>query len=199
MQLATVATLLSGDSGWTWSWIAPARTVSFSRIASTVSSSGVAAGADRPTDGWVYCCAVTDAWSRRVVGWAIADHVRSKLVVDALAMARRQRSRAGTIVHADGGAKYTSRVFGHRLRAADLLDSMGRAASSVDNALIESFWSTTQRELLDRQHWDSGVELASAIFEWVESWYNPRRRHKTLGMMSPHEYETLHTAAIPAA
>ena len=76
---------------------------------------------------------------------------------------------------------------------------MGRVASSVDNALIESFWSTMQRELLDRKHWESRVELASANFEWIEGWYNPRRRHTTLGMMSPHEFETLHTAAVPAA
>lgn len=153
----------------------------------------------RAADGWVYCCAVLDAWGRRVVGWSIADHVRSELVVDAFEMARWQRSPAGTIVHADRGAQYTSWVFGHRLRSAGLLDSMGRVASSVDNALIESFWSTMQRELLDRQHWSSRVELASAIFEWIEGWYNPRRRHTTLGMMSPHEFETLHTAAIPAA
>ena len=119
----------------------------------------------RAADGWVYCCAVIDAFSRKVVGWSIADHVRSELVVDALEMARWQRSPQGTIVHADRGAQYTSWVFGHRLRAAGLLGSMGRVASSVDNALIESFWSTMQRELLDRQHWGSRVELASAIFE----------------------------------
>jgi len=90
-------------------------------------------------------------------------------------------------------------VFGHRLRAAGLLGSMGRVASSVDNALIESFWSTMQRELLDRQQWGSRVELASAIFEWIEGFYNPRRRHTALGMLSPHDYETLHTAANTAA
>jgi len=153
----------------------------------------------RPSDGWVYGCAVLDAWSRRVVGWAIADHVRSELVVDALEMARWQRSPAGTIVHADRGAQYTSWVFGHRLRSDGPLGSMGRVASSVDNALIEPFWSTMQRELLDRKHWESRVELASAIFEWIEGWYNPRRRHTTMGMMSPHQFETLHTAAISAA
>jgi transposase InsO family protein len=76
---------------------------------------------------------------------------------------------------------------------------MGRVASRVDNALIESFWSTMQRELLDRQHWTSRVDLASAIFEWIEGWYNPRRRHTSLGMLAPHEFETLHTVAVPAA
>ena len=147
----------------------------------------------RASDGEVYCCAVIDAFSRKVVGCSIADHVRSELVVDALEMARWQRSPSGTIVHADRGAQYTSWVFDHRLPAAGLLGSMGRVDSSVENALIESFWSTMQRELLDRQQWNSKVELASAIFEWIEGWYNPRRRHSTLGMLSPHEYETLHT------
>ena len=92
----------------------------------------------------MYCCAVIDAWSRKVVGWSIADHVRSELVVDALEMARWQRSPDGTIVHADRGRQYTSWVFGHRLRAAGLLGSMGRVASSDDNALIESIWYTKQ-------------------------------------------------------
>ena len=136
----------------------------------------------RAADGWVYCCAVIDACTRRVVGWSIADHIRSELVVDALQMARWQRRPPpGTIVHSDRGSAYTSWVFGHRLREAGLLGSMGRVASSVDNALIESFWSTMQRELLDRRHWTSRVELASAIFEWIEGWYNPRRRHSGLG------------------
>lgn len=154
----------------------------------------------RAADGWVYCCAVIDACSRRVVGWSIADHIRSELVVDALQMARWQRRPPpGTIVHSDRGSAYTSWVFGHRLREAGLLGSMGRVASSVDNALIESFWSTMQRELLDRRHWTSRVELASAIFEWIEGWYNPRRRHSGLGYLSPHEYEALHTVPLTAA
>ena len=149
----------------------------------------------RAADGWVHCCAVIDAWSRRIVGWSIADHIRTELVVDALEMARWQRSPAGTIVHADREAQYTSWIFGHRLRQAGLLGSMGRVASSVDNAPIESFWSTMQRKLLDRQHWATRAELTSAIFERIEGWHNPRRRHSTLGMLSPHEFETLHTAA----
>lgn len=154
----------------------------------------------RASDGWVYCCAVVDAHSRRVVGWSIADHIRSELVVDALEMARWQRRPdPGTILHADRGSQYTSWVFGHRLRQAGLLGSMGRVASSVDNALIESFWSTMQRELLDRQHWSTRVQLASAIFEWIEGWYNPRRRHTSLGNLSPHEFEALHTVTLTAA
>lgn len=154
----------------------------------------------RTADGWVYCCAVIDAYSRRIVGWSIADHIRSELVVDALEMARWQRRpEPGTIVHADRGAQYTSWVFGHRLRSAGLLGSMGRVASSVDNALIESFWSTMQRELLDRHHWHTRTELAAAIFEWIEGWYNPRRRHTSIGDLSPVEFEALHNPAHKAA
>ncbi|MBL8932388.1 MAG: IS3 family transposase [Kineosporiaceae bacterium] len=133
---------------------------------------------EHPTaEGKVYCCAVLDVYHRMIVGWSIADHMRSELVVDALEMARwRRRPQAGTIVHSDRGSQYTSWVFGHRLRAAGLLGSMGRVASSVDNGMIESFWSTMQRELLDRRTWTTRDELAAAIFEWIEAFYNPVRR-----------------------
>jgi putative transposase len=160
---------------------------------------------EHPTgQGKVYCCAVLDVFSRVVVGWSIADHMRSDLVVDALQMAIWRRRPVGTIVHADRGSQYTSWVFGHRLRDAGLLGSMGRVASSVDNSMIESFWSTMQRELLDQKTWQTPEQLASAIFEWIEAWYNPRRRHTALGMLAPVEYEhhqrtTLHTAAEGAA
>lgn len=140
-----------------------------------------------------------DAFSRRIVGWSIADHIRTELVVDALQMARWQRQPVGTIMHADRGSQYTSWVFGHRLREAGLLGSMGRVASSQDNAAMESFWSTMQRELLDQRTWRSRTELSSAIFEWIEGWYNPRRRHSSLGMRSPHELETLAVATQNAA
>jgi transposase InsO family protein len=143
---------------------------------------------------------VLDVFRRAVVGWSIADHIRSELVVDALQMATwRRRPEPGGIVHSDRGSVYTSWVFGHRLREAGLLGSMGRVASSVDNSMIESFWSTMQRELLDTRRWDSQQQLASAIFEWIEAWYNPRRRHTSLGLLSPHEFETLHTTTVTAA
>ena len=103
-------------------------------------------------------------------------------------------------------AQYQSWVFGHRLRTAGLLGSMGRVASSVDNCLMESFFSTLQRELLDTRRWTSRAELGSAIFEWIEAWYNPRRRHTALANLSPVDYEhqlqarqALHTTAEPAA
>ena len=157
--------------------------------------------------GKVYCAAVLDAFTRQVVGWSIADHMRSELVVDALQMAIwRRRPEPGTVVHADRGSQYTSWVFGHRLRDAGLLGSMGRVAYSVDNSMIESFWSTMQRELLHtRTVWETPEELGTAIFEWIEAWYNPRRRHTALGMRSPVQYEhrwnttSLHAAAEGAA
>lgn len=151
------------------------------------------------------------------MGWSIADHMRTDLVVDALQMATwRRRPEPGTIVHADRGspvlqrpielAQYTSWVFGHRLREAGLLGSMGRVASSVDNSMIESFWSTLQRELLDQSSWETPEQLGTAIFEWIEAWYNPRRRHTSLAMLSPVDYEhrwktqsALHTADQGAA
>lgn len=155
---------------------------------------------EHPTKtGKVYCAAVVDVFSRRVVGWAIADHIRAELVVDALDMARwRRKPEPGTVVHSDRGSQYTSWVFGHRLRQAGLLGSMGRVASSVDNGLMESFWSTMQRELLDQRAWQSRDDLGQAIFEWIEAWYNPRRRHSGIGDVSPLEFENNHHAAIAA-
>jgi transposase InsO family protein len=150
--------------------------------------------------GKVYCAAVLDVFTRKIVGWSIADHMRSELVVDALQMAIWRRHPApGAIVHADRGSQYTSWIFGHRLRAAGLLGSMGRVASSVDNTMMESFWSTMQRELLDRRTWSSREELASAIFEWIEGFYNRVRRHSGLGYRSPNDFEDLHTTATAAA
>jgi putative transposase len=90
-------------------------------------------------------------------------------------------------------------VFGHRLRAAGLLGSMGRVASSVDNPMMESFWSTMQSELLHTRRWATQEELGSAIFEWIAAWCNPRCRHTSLGMLARHEFEVLHTTADTAA
>lgn len=156
---------------------------------------------EHPTgEGTLYSCCVLDCFSRRIVGWSIADHVRSELVVDALQMARWNRSTAtGTIVHSDRGSQFTSWIFGHRLRQAGLLGSMGRVASSVDNSMMESFWSTMQRELLDRRQWQTRDQLASAIFEWIETFYNPIRRHTAIGSLSPAEYEARYTPAADAA
>lgn len=157
---------------------------------------------EHPTgEGKVYLAAVVDAFSRRVIGWSIADHMRSELVVDALQMAiwRRYPNDTATIVHSDHGSQYTSWAFGKRLRAAGLLGSMGSIGDAYDNAAAESFFSTLQRELLDRQRWSTRAELASAIFEYIEGWFNPRRRHSYCDMLSPNDYEALHTNTAPAA
>lgn len=137
---------------------------------------------EHPTaSGKAYCCAVIDAYSRTIVGWSIAEHMRTELVVDALPMATWRRPPApGAIVRADRRSQYTSWIFGHRLRAARLLGSMGRIASSVDNTLVESFWSTMQRELLDTHDWDTPDQMSAAIVEWIGARYNPRRRHTML-------------------
>jgi putative transposase len=151
---------------------------------------------EHPTDtGKVYLGVVLDAFSRRVIGWSIADHLRAELVVDALQMAiwRRQPAR-NTVVHSDHGTQYTSWAFGRRLRAAGLLGSMGTVGDAYDNAVAESFFGSLQLELLDRHRWNSRDELASAIFEWIECFYNPARRHSYCGMLSPVDYETTSAA-----
>jgi putative transposase len=148
---------------------------------------------EHPTDtGKLYCAVVLDAYSRRVVGWSIADHIRSELVVDALQMAvwRRQPAEQQTIAHSDHGSQYTSWVFGRRLRAAGLLGSMGTVGDCFDNSVAESFFGTLQLELLDEHHWHSREQLANAIFDWIECWYNPHRRHSYCNNLSPIDYET---------
>lgn len=135
------------------------------------------------------------AWS----GWSIADHLRTELVADALDMARLRRKPVGTVVHSDRGTQYTSWLFGHRLREAGLLGSMGRVASAFDNAMIESFFGSMQIELLDRRTWTTRAELATAIFEYIEAFYNPVRRHSALDYRSPIDYERVHTPTHTAA
>jgi putative transposase len=152
---------------------------------------------EHPTgDGKVYLAVVVDAFSRLVVGWSIAIHMRAELVVDALQMAtwRRRPTPGRTIAHSDHGAQYTSWAFGRRLRAAGLLGSMGSIGDCFDNSVVESFFGTLQLELLDEHHWASRAQLASAIFEWIETWYNPRRRHSYCGMLSPADYDAAHHA-----
>lgn len=153
----------------------------------------------RTGEGWVYCAAVIDVFSRRCVGWSIADHLRTELVLDAVDMARIRRRPEGTVLHSDRGAQFTSWLFGTRMREAGLMGSMGKVASAYDNALMESFWGSMQIELLDRRAWSTRRELATAMFEWIEGFYNRRRRHSALGYLSPDEFETLHKSAATAA
>jgi putative transposase len=152
---------------------------------------------EHPTnEGKVFLAVVLDAWSRRVIGWSIADHIRSELVVDAVQMALwRRRPPAGrTVAHSDHGAQYTSWAFGRRLRAAGLLGSMGSIGDCFDNSAVESFFGSLQLELLDEHHWATRKQLALAIFDWIEAWYNPRRLHSYCQMLSPVDYEAVHAA-----
>jgi len=151
---------------------------------------------EHPTrEGKVYCAAVIDVFSRRVVGWSIGDNMRTELVVDALGMAitRRNPDRQSTILHSDHGSQFTSWAFGRRLVDAGIVPSMGSIGDCYDNSLVESFWGTMQLELLDSRSWRTRAELATAIFEWIECWYNPLRRHSSIGMLSPADYEAVHT------
>ena len=149
----------------------------------------------RTEEGKLYCAAVMDAYSRRIVGWSMAEHIRTELVLDALGMAivRRNPADGQTILHSDHGSQYTSWAFGQRLRKAGLLGSMGSVGDCYDNAMMESFWGTLQLEVLDQKEWKTREELANAIFEWIECWYNPTRRHSSIGMHSPVTFEQLHT------
>jgi putative transposase len=152
---------------------------------------------EHPTgEGKVYLAVVLDAFSRRVVGWSIADHIRSELVVDAVQMAiwRRRPPAGQTIAHSDHGTQYTSWAFGRRLRSAGLLGSMGSIGDCFDNSVAESFFGTLQLELLDEHRWDTRRQLALAVFDWIEAWYNPRRRHSYCAMLSPADYETTNAA-----
>jgi putative transposase len=147
---------------------------------------------EHPTgEGKWYCAAVVDVYARRVVGHAMADHLRTELVLDALGMAilRRPVDRDRTILHSDHGTQFTSWDFGQRLRKAGLLASMGSVGDCYDNSLMESFWGTLQLEVLDRRKWKTRDELATAVFRWIECWYNPKRRHSSIGMLSPIEFE----------
>lgn len=157
---------------------------------------------EHPTEtGKVYLAVVLDAWSRRVVGWSIADHMRAELVADAVQMAiwRRRPPAGQTIAHSDHGGQYTSWLFGHRLRTAGLLGSMGSVGDCFDNSVAEAFFSGLQRELLDQHHWTSRDDLALALFDWIETWYNPHRRHSYNHGHSPADYEELNTPAAHAA
>jgi putative transposase len=140
--------------------------------------------------GFLYLAVVLDAFSRRVVGWAMADHLRAELVVDALEMALgRRRPAAGLILHSDRGSQYTSLAFGRRCREAGVVPSMGSVGDALDNALTESFFATLECALVDRSRWRTRAEARTVVFEFIEAFYNPRRRHSALGYLSPAQFE----------
>jgi len=143
-------------------------------------------------EGWAYLATVIDLASRRVVGWALADHMRTELVQDALAMAFVQRAPGtGVIFHSDRGCQYTSGDFAQLARANGVVLSVGRTGECWDNAVAESFFATIKRELIETQAWPTRAGLRRAVFDYIESWYNTRRLHSSLGYCSPAEYENL--------
>ena len=143
--------------------------------------------------GFLYLAVVVDAWSRRVIGWAMESHLRTELVLTALDMAVEQRRPADVIHHSDKGCQYTSIAFGLRCREAGVRPSMGSVGDAYDNALCESFFATLECELLDRQRFATPVEARLAVFDFIEGWYNPRRRHSALDYLSPIAYERSHS------
>jgi putative transposase len=155
---------------------------------------------EHPTrEGKVYCAVVLDAYSRRVVGWSIDSSPNAALVTNALGMAIAQRNpTTATVIHSDQGTQFTSWAFTRRAIDSGLLPSMGSVGDCFDNAVIESFWSRMQVELLDRQRWRTRVELANAIFEYLEIFHNRQRRHSALGMLSPIEFENRHQPTTAA-
>jgi putative transposase len=139
--------------------------------------------------GFLYLAVVLDAWSRKIVGWSMANHLRAELVLDALEMAIGQRRPNGVIHHSDQGSQYTSLAFGNRCEEAGVRPSMGSVGDAYDNAMCESFFATLECELLDRRRFVSQAEARMACFSFIEGWYNPVRLHSALGYRSPVSYE----------
>ena len=142
--------------------------------------------------GFLYLAVVLDAWSRRIVGWAMESHLRTELVLAALDMAVAQRRPTEVIHHSDQGCQYTSLAFGRRCGEAGVRPSMGSVGDAYDNAMCESFFATLECELLDRERFRTQADARLAIFDFIEGWYNPRRRHSALDYLSPMIYERSH-------
>lgn len=142
--------------------------------------------------GFMYLAVVLDAYSRKVVGWSMGERMTADLVVAALNMALHTRRPESVIHHSDQGSQYTSVAFGDRCREMGVRPSMGTVGDAYDNAMAESFFASLECELLDRRSWKSKAEARTALFTWIEGWYNPRRRHSALGQMSPINFERKH-------
>jgi putative transposase len=154
----------------------------------------------RTDQGWLYVAVVLDCFARRIVGWSMAEHLRTELVLDALDMAIAQRQPgAGVVHHSDHRCQYTSLAFGRRLQQAGLVASMGSVGDALDNAVAESFFATLECELLDRYHWPTRQALRTAVFDFIEIFYNRQRRHSTLDYRTPADYEHQHPSPAPAA
>jgi putative transposase len=144
----------------------------------------------RTWEGWLYLASVMDCYSRRIVGWALADHLRAELVVDALEMAVARRCPdAGLVHHSDRGSQYTSLIFTRRCASVGIDVSVGSRGDCFDNAALESFHASLKKDLIHRRAWPTKPEARTAVFDYIEAFYNRRRRHSTLGMLSPLEFE----------
>jgi transposase InsO family protein len=152
-------------------------------------------------EGWLYLATVIDLASRRVVGWAMADHMRASLVVDALEMALdARRPGPGLIFHSDRGTQYTSAEFAQLLEANHVTQSFSRPRQCWDNAVAESWFASLKEECIHRQSWPTRAQVRRAVFDYIEVFYNRQRLHSSLGYLTPVEYEQIHqTTAVHAA
>ena len=149
--------------------------------------------------GFLYLVVVVDVWSRRVVGWSMATHLRTEIVLDAMNMAVWQRRPERVIHHSDQGTQYTSIAFGLRCKEVGVQPSMGSVGDCYDNALCESFFASLECELLDQHRFRTQAQAKMAVFDYIEGFYNPRRRHSSIGQKSPINFERLHRAALTDA
>lgn len=145
--------------------------------------------------GFIYLAVVTDVFSRKVVGWAFGEQMTADLVLSALNMALLIRKPESVIHHSDQGSQYTSIAFGERCKAMNVRTSMGTVGDAYDNAMAESFFASLECELIDRRVWETKTQARLAVFTWIESWYNKRRRHSGIGYLSPNNFEAKHTQA----
>jgi putative transposase len=149
----------------------------------------------RTWEGWLYLAAVMDLYSRKIVGWSMASHLRTELVADALDMAIvRRRPAPGLVHHSDRGCQYTSLGFGRKLRESGILPSMGAVGTAYDNAVAESFFATFKKDLIHRSPWPTRDGAKLATFDYIEVFYNRQRRHSTLGQISPAAFEEMRDA-----
>ena len=149
--------------------------------------------------GFLYLAVVVDVWSRRVVGWSLASHLRTELVLDAMNMAVWQRRPGRVIHHSDQGTQYTSIAFGLRCKEVGVRPSMGFVGDCYDNAMCESFFALLECELLDQHRFRTQAQAKMAVFDYIEGLYNPRRRHSSIGQKSPINFERLQHAALTDA
>jgi putative transposase len=151
-------------------------------------------------EGWLFLAAIVDIFSRRVVGWAVADHLRTELPLEALGMALGMRQPdEGLVHHSDRGCQYASEAYRAELTARGIVCSMSRLGNCWDNAVAESFFATLKAELIYRRPWPTKSEARTAIHEYIGAFYNSNRRHSSLGYLSPMDYERQHAAGIVAA